>query len=46
VGRRALESGEVEVQVRRGRREAPGLPLAGDPEELLRAVDELWRSLP
>jgi prolyl-tRNA synthetase len=46
VGRRALESGEVEVQVRRGRREAPGLPLAGDPAELLRAVDELWRSLP
>ena len=46
VGRRSLESGEVEVQVRRGRREAPPLPLAGEPQALLRAVDELWRSLP
>jgi prolyl-tRNA synthetase len=46
VGRRSLESGEVEVQVRRGRAQAPGLPLAADSEELLRAVDELWRSLP
>jgi prolyl-tRNA synthetase len=46
VGRRAVESGEIEVQVRRGREQAPGLPLAGSPEELLRAVDELWRSLP
>jgi len=46
VGRRAVESGEVEVQMRRGRRDAPGLPLAGDGAELLRAVHELWRSLP
>jgi prolyl-tRNA synthetase len=46
VGRRSLESGEIEVQLRRGRLEAPGLPLAGEPEELLRAVDELWRSAP
>jgi prolyl-tRNA synthetase len=46
VGRRAVESGEVEVQVRRGRKDAPGLPLAGESGELLRAVDELWRSLP
>jgi prolyl-tRNA synthetase len=46
VGRRSLESGEVEVQIRRGRRAAPGLPLNGEPAELLRAVDELWRSLP
>ncbi len=46
VGRRALESGEIEVQVRRGRQDAPGLPLGGDRAELLRAVDELWRSLP
>jgi prolyl-tRNA synthetase len=46
VGRRALESGEIEVQVRRGRRQAPGLPLLGEQAELLRAVDELWRSLP
>ena len=28
VGRRSLESGEIEVQVRRGRQEAAGLPLA------------------
>jgi prolyl-tRNA synthetase len=46
LGRRSLESGEIEVQIRRGRRQAPGLPLGGDPAELLRAVDELWRSLP
>ncbi|HXR28599.1 MAG TPA: aminoacyl--tRNA ligase-related protein [Solirubrobacteraceae bacterium] len=46
VGRRAVESGEVEVQVRRGREQAPGLPLGGPAEELLRAVDALWRSLP
>jgi prolyl-tRNA synthetase len=46
VGRRTLESGEIEVQVRRGRQSAPGLPLDGEPDELIRAVDELWRSLP
>jgi prolyl-tRNA synthetase len=46
VGRRALESGEIEVQVRRGRQTVAGLPLDGEPGELLRAVDELWRSLP
>jgi prolyl-tRNA synthetase len=46
VGRRAIESGEIEVQVRRGRAQAPGLPLAGGREELLAAVDELWRGLP
>jgi prolyl-tRNA synthetase len=46
VGRRSLESGEVEVQVRRGRRDAPGLPLTGEPAALVRAVDELWQSLP
>ncbi len=45
IGRRSLESGEIEVQVRRGRREAPGLPVA-EPAGLVRAVDELWRSLP
>jgi prolyl-tRNA synthetase len=45
IGRRSLESGEVEVQVRRGRKEAPGLPLEGDREQLLRALDELWRTL-
>ena len=46
VGRKSLESGEVEVQIRRGRQPAPGLPLNGEPAELIRAVDELWRSLP
>jgi prolyl-tRNA synthetase len=46
VGRRALDSGEAEVQVRRGREQAPGLPLKSEGEELARAVDELWRSAP
>ena len=46
VGRKSLESGEVEVQVRRGREAAAPLPLDGEPAELIRAVDELWRSLP
>jgi prolyl-tRNA synthetase len=48
VGRRSLESNEIEVQVRRGRADAPPLPLprAGDAEPLLAALDELWRSLP
>jgi prolyl-tRNA synthetase len=46
VGRRSLESGVAEVQLRRGRQEAPGLPLTAEPSEILRAVDELWRSAP
>ena len=46
VGRRTLESGEIEVQVRRGRVQAPGIPLEGEPGELVRAVDELWQGLP
>ncbi len=46
VGRRSIESGEIEVQVRRGRVQAPGIPLQGEPGALIRAVDELWRSLP
>jgi prolyl-tRNA synthetase len=46
VGRRAVESGEIEVQVRRGRQSGPGLPLGGERVELVRAVDELWRTLP
>jgi prolyl-tRNA synthetase len=46
VGRKSLESGEIEVQLRRGRQQAPGLPLGGDSEALLHAVDELWQSLP
>ncbi len=46
VGRRAMESGEIEVQVRRGRQTAPGIPFDGEPEGLIRAVDELWQGLP
>jgi len=46
VGRRSLESGEVEVQIRRGRQDSPGLQLDAEPEQLLRAVDELCQSLP
>jgi prolyl-tRNA synthetase len=46
VGRRSLESGEIEVQRRRGREAAPGLPLGGEPEGLLRALDELCQSTP
>jgi len=41
VGRRTLEGGELEVQVRRGR-EARGVPLEGAAD----AVAELWRTLP
>jgi prolyl-tRNA synthetase len=46
VGRRSLESGVAEAQLRRGRQEAPGPALAAAPAEILRAVDELWRSAP
>jgi prolyl-tRNA synthetase len=46
VGRKSLESGEIEVQLRRGRQAAPGLPLSADGAALVRAVDELWQSLP
>ena len=46
VGRRSLESGEIEVQLRRGRAEGPPLDLASEPAQLSRAVDELWQSLP
>jgi prolyl-tRNA synthetase len=46
VGRRTLESGEVEVQVRRGRAEAPGVPLTGERTDLVRRLDELWQSVP
>jgi prolyl-tRNA synthetase len=46
IGPRSLESGEIEVQIRRGRTQGPALPLAAEREMLLRAVDELWQSLP
>jgi len=45
VGRRSLESGEIEAQSRRGRADAPALPLGGEPAQLLRQLDELWQSL-
>jgi prolyl-tRNA synthetase len=46
VGRRALESGEIEVQVRRGRREGAPLPLQGEPQALLAALAEQLHELP
>jgi prolyl-tRNA synthetase len=46
VGRRTLESGEIEAQLRRGRETVPGPRLDAEPERLLRVVDELWRSAP
>jgi prolyl-tRNA synthetase len=42
VGRRSLESQTAEAQVRRGREERDGIPLAGGAEK----VRELWNSLP
>ena len=46
IGRRGLEAGEIEVQIRRGLKDAPPLALDSEPAELARAVDELWRTLP
>jgi prolyl-tRNA synthetase len=46
VGRRSLESGEIEVQLRRGRETGPPLALGTPDAELLGAVDELWQGLP
>jgi prolyl-tRNA synthetase len=46
VGKRALEAGEAEVQIRRGREQAPGLALSADGEEQLRTLEQLWASLP
>jgi len=46
VGRRSVQSGEIEVQVRRGRVQAPGIALDGEAEGLIGAVDELWQGLP
>jgi prolyl-tRNA synthetase len=46
VGRRSLESGEIEVQRRRERETLPGLPLAAEPAALVAAVETLWQSLP
>ncbi len=46
VGKRSLESGQIEVQIRRGRVQGEPLALDGEPDALLGALDELWRSLP
>jgi prolyl-tRNA synthetase len=46
IGRRSLESGQAEVQIRRGRADGPGLALDGEPEAQLRQLDELWQSAP
>ncbi len=46
VGARALKTGDVEVQLRRGLRSAAGLPLDHDVADLTQALDDLWRSLP
>ena len=42
IGKRSLESGTLEVQVRRGRESREGVPLHGSAE----AVVELWRTSP
>jgi len=46
VGRRALEEGSIEVQIRRGRAEAPAVLLSDDPAVLLEGLDATWPSVP
>ncbi len=46
LGRRSLEAGEAELQVRRGHIQAKGLPLGGESAELAKALDELCKGLP
>jgi prolyl-tRNA synthetase len=46
IGRRGIEAGEIEVQIRRDLKDGRPLPLESEPGELARAVDELWQSLP
>jgi len=46
VGRKSLQSGEIEVQLRRGRQTAGGLAINAAPEDLTRALEELCQSLP
>jgi prolyl-tRNA synthetase len=46
VGRRSLESGEIEVQIRRGRQDGPPLPVAAEPKQLLEELRELSREVP
>ncbi len=46
VGRRSLESGEIEVHLRRAREQTAGLRLDADARALAAALDELCRDLP
>jgi prolyl-tRNA synthetase len=46
IGRRALQSGQAEVQLRRGRVDAPGLALDATDAQIVEAVRELWQGLP
>jgi prolyl-tRNA synthetase len=46
VGRKSLQSGEIEVQIRRGREQGEPLDLGAEPDALRAAVETLWRSLP
>jgi prolyl-tRNA synthetase len=46
VGRRALEEGSIEVQIRRGRSEAPRVLLSDDPAVLLEGLDATWPGVP
>jgi prolyl-tRNA synthetase len=46
VGKRALQSGEIEVQARRGRASVAGLPLAVDEDALAQELASRWRELP
>jgi prolyl-tRNA synthetase len=45
VGKRALQSGAAEVQIRRGRATAAGIPLDAGAGDLREALGELWRSI-
>jgi prolyl-tRNA synthetase len=46
VGRRSLESGEIEVYLRRAREQSAGLPLRADAKTLAKALDERCQGLP
>ena len=46
VGRRSLESQEIEVQIRRGRKDGGSLELGGDQGEFVRQLDDLCQSAP
>jgi len=46
VGPRAIKSGEIEVQIRRGRAQAPGIAVDAPPDAVREALERLWRDLP